>query len=153
MPNPVITLWVEPPEMDSGAPKPAVYSDATGLICTYVTGVRHQEPGATAMLRFEGVLYYYMGYPNDEALQAHPLYKYGLKHYHFHLVSDSPLIEELDKRNRVHRQHVVGSYRCRFRHWILTFHDETLEVIARSAVVVGVTTDETSAAVRQNQQR
>jgi hypothetical protein len=31
------------------------------------------------VLDFEGVLYYNMGYPNDEAFDAHPLSPYGLE--------------------------------------------------------------------------
>lgn len=63
---PKVAKWDEPPAMDSGAPMPAVYSDATGLTCAYVTGPTHSQSGSTAILRFEGVLYYAMGYPNDE---------------------------------------------------------------------------------------
>ena len=86
--------------------------------------------GSTAILHFEGVLYYAMGYPNDEALNAHPLYAIGLGFYSFHVVENSPLIADLDRRNQVHERDVAGAYMKRFRHWIITFHDETLEVVA-----------------------
>jgi len=119
--------------MDAGAPMPAVYSDETGLTCAYVIGATHSESGSTAILHFEGVLYYGMGYPNDEALRAHPLYENGLGLYDFHVVENSPLIADLDRRNQVHNRHVAGNYLKRFRHWIITFHDETLEVVASDA--------------------
>lgn len=67
--------------MDTGAPMPSVYSDETGLTCAYVIGATHSESGSTAVLHFEGVLYYAMGYPNDEVLNAHPLYANGLGFY------------------------------------------------------------------------
>ena len=120
--------------MDAGAPMPAVYSDETGLTCAYVIGATHSESGSTAILHFEGVLYYGMGYPNDEALRAHPLYENGLGLYDFHVVENSPLIADLDRRNQVHNRHVAGNYLKRFRHWIITFHDETLEVVATCSV-------------------
>ncbi len=153
MPNALITIWLDPPPMDTGAPMPAVYSDETGLTCAYFVGAKHHRSGSTALLHFEGVLYYAMGYPNDEALDAHPLYEHGLKHYGFHLISESPLIADLDRRNRMHEPHVVGRYQKDFRHWVVTFHDETLEVVGRSARVLGVTTIDPTTAVRQRDLR
>ena len=64
---------------------------------------RDSELGSsTAVLHFEGVLYYAMGYPNDETLNAHPLYANGLGFYGFYVVENSPLIADLDRRNQVH---------------------------------------------------
>ena len=77
-----------------------------------------------------------MGYPNDEASSAHPLYASGLEFCGFHIVENSPIIADLDHRNYVHERHVAGAYMKRFRHWIITFHDETLEVVARNASFV-----------------
>jgi hypothetical protein len=76
--TPKVAKLVQPPVMDSGAPTPAIYSDGSGLTCGYVIGATHPESGHTAILHFDGVLYYAMGYPNDEALNAHPLYARGL---------------------------------------------------------------------------
>ena len=135
--------------MDTGAPMPAVYSNETGLTCAYVIGATHSECGSTAILYFEGVLYYAMGYPNDEALNAHPLYASGLGFYGFHVVENSPLIADLDHRNQIHKQHVAGAYMKRFCHWIITFHDDTLEVVARDARFVGTSEKEPGLAVRE----
>jgi hypothetical protein len=101
-------------------------------VCAYVIGATHAESGSTAVLHFEDVLYYAMGYPNDEALNAYPLYANGLGSYAFHVVENSAMIADLDRRNQVHERHVAGAYMKRFRHWIITFHDETLEVVARN---------------------
>ena len=134
--------------MDAGAPMPAVCSDATGLTCAYVIGPTHSESGSTAILYFGGVLYYAMGYPNDEVLRAHPLYASGLGVYDFHVIENSPLIADLDRRNQIQQQHVAGAYGRRFRHWIITFHDETLEVVARNARLVRTSEKEPRLAVR-----
>jgi hypothetical protein len=147
--TPKVAKWTEPPAMDAGAPTPAVYSDETGLTCAYVIGTPHSEPVSTAILHFEGVLYYALGYPNDEALNAHPLYSSGLGFYGFHVVENSPLIADLDHRNQVHERHVTGAYIKRFRHWIITFHDETLEVVARNARFVRTTEKKPRLAVRE----
>jgi len=96
--------------MDTGAPMPGVYSHKNGVTCAYVIGATHSESGSTAILDFEGVLYYAIGYPNDEALNTHPLYPNGLGFYGFHVVENSPLIADLDRRNQVHERHVAGAY-------------------------------------------
>ena len=87
--------------------------------------------------------------PNDEVLNAHPLYGSGLGFYGFHEVENSPMIADLDRRNQVHRRHVAGDYIKRFRHWIMTFHDETLEVVARNAGFVRTSENAPGLAVRE----
>ena len=82
------------------------------------------------------MLQFRLGYPNDEALHGHPLAKFGLKHYAAYLVENSPLIAEIQSQNRVHRAFRPGMY-DKFRHWVVTFHGETLEVVALRAAVVG----------------
>jgi hypothetical protein len=148
--TPKVAKWGEPPSMDAGAPMPAVYSDENGLTCAYVIGATHSESGSTAVLHFEDVLYYAMGYPNDEALNAHPLYANRLGLYGFHVVENSPMIADLDHRNQVHERHVAGGYMKRFRHWIITFHDETLEVVARNARFVSTSEKEPRLAVLEH---
>ena len=68
-----------------------------------------------AIVRFDGLLDWHFGYPNDEALDSHPLYSHGLQPYRFH---EGP----------------VGTFgeRC----WVITFHDGTLTVFAKSIAVV-----------------
>jgi hypothetical protein len=122
--------------MDTGAPSPAIHSDAHRLLCAYYISetVRPERP--VALVRFEGVLQYRLGYPNDEALHGHALYEFGLRHYSFYSVENSPLIAEIENQNRVHMHFRPGMYK-KFRHWIVTFHDETLEVVALRAIVAG----------------
>lgn len=147
--TPKIIKWNEPPAMDAGAPMPVVYSDQSGLTCAYLIGASHLQSGPTAVLRFEGVLYYAMGYSNDEILNAHPLYANGLEFYGFHEVENSPLIADIDRRNKAHERHLAGNYIKKFRHWIITFHDETLEVVARDARFVRTSEKEPGLAVRE----
>lgn len=79
---------------------------------------------------FDGYLQIRHGYPNDEALGAHPLGKYGLKFYDVFEVKNSPEVEDIKKRNRIHPRHTDASFE-NDRHWIFTFQDETLDVISR----------------------
>lgn len=78
-------------------------------------GYFSSEPDRSSVLRFDGVCDWHRGYPNDEALRAHPLFGHGLVPYAFHI---GP----------------VGAFGERA--WIATFHDETLTVYARSVRVL-----------------
>lgn len=137
--NPQVTLWREPPRMDTGAPLPALFSNSKGdlYIAYYVSRLEDASLGKVALLRFSVVLHFRFGHPNEDVLHAHPLYENGLKHYEFHIVEHSPLIAELEERNSVHPRHVPGMYKSRFKHFVVTFHDETLEVVAKEGVVAG----------------
>ena len=126
----VIQEWTEPPQMNTSAPQPEIYYGRS-VHCAYLT-----RDNKVALVRFDNVLLCKVGYPNDEALGAHPLYKSGLSHYAFYLIENSALIDELDKVNESHPCHITGSTAERFKHWVVTFHDETLEVVAGSATVV-----------------
>ena len=78
--------------------------------------------------RFQGVLTLSLGWPNDEALNGHRLWGTGLNYHAIQEVIGSDLIEELERRNAVHRLHRSGAFRDR-RHIIVTFKDATFECV------------------------
>lgn len=137
-----IEQWTEAPQMDVGAPEPFLFSgDGCVLLCAYRARdfSRLEQDGGelgAAVVQFEGVLHYQFGYPNDEAIAAHPYFVHGIRPYSFYIIHESPAVAEFDRRNEIHNRHVKGAYIKRFKHWIGVFHDDTLEVIARSASVV-----------------
>ena len=117
--------------MDVGAPEPAVYeSGDTGWVayrCNnpdfpgWDSGASPNHPGFDefcAVVRFIGVESMTLGPPSDERLHEHTLFDLGLEPYAFHVVEDSD-------------EATPGET----SHWIITFHDETLEVIAEDADV------------------
>lgn len=67
------------------------------------------------------------GYPNDEALPGHPLYRSGLSAYGVFEVVNSSWIRQVTEQNRVAFPSTRDS---RERHFIFTFHDSTFECIA-----------------------
>jgi hypothetical protein len=136
--EPKLWPWAEPPAMDTGAPRPAIHSDGGDLLCGYFMNSTVTSKSPVALLKFENVLQYRFGYPNDEVLQGHSLHQFGLKHYGFFEVENSPLIREIENQNRCHPEHRLGIY-AKFRHWVITFHDETLEVIAQRVTVMAQT--------------
>lgn len=123
--------------MDSGAPLPGVLADGQNLYLAYIVGSgAPSKLEDFAIIHFSGVLQHIFGYPNDEALGGHALYKLGLKFYAFNLIKDSPYLRALGERNAKVFPGTESMYES-YRHWIVTLHDQTLEVVARSAEVVG----------------
>ena len=124
--------------MDTGAPMPAIQVNDSGLFVAYIVS----EPSLDgkleeyAVVQFNNVLQHTFGYPNDEALGMHPLYKFGLAFYAFNEVINSPYVADIANRNDKQFPGSKERY-LKFRHWVVTFHDETLEVVGLSAKVIG----------------
>ncbi|MEM7358924.1 MAG: hypothetical protein AAF431_07500 [Pseudomonadota bacterium] len=114
---------------------PAIEVTEGGLRAAYL--VSNSKSGTEhAVIYFDGVLQHTFGYPNDEALGGHPLYKFGLNFYAINLVHNSPVLDNLGSLNA---KTFPGSEKhfLSFNHWIVSFHDETLEVIGRSIEFIG----------------
>jgi hypothetical protein len=131
--NPYVSRWNEPPPMDVGSPLPAIKNNGDRLWVCYIcknpnfpgweSGASPDHPGFEiykAVLRFDGVVSHHLGPPSAEKLYKHPLHSFGLEFYQFHEAFNTPALTEHKGK----------------RHWIITFHDETLEVIADQATVV-----------------
>lgn len=111
--------------MDTGAPEPALVSDGDRLwVCYRCRDDRDEWDGQGepprdepyGVLSFTGVVDHTLGPPSDEKLNEHPLYGKGLDFYAAHEALDTDRLKAAG----------AGT-----RHWIVTFHDETLEVLAR----------------------
>jgi hypothetical protein len=141
--------YAEPADLgvkwDTGAPLPVLISGLRTFVAFYLslhdpifegTDPRIRDPRADhgiAVVEFRGVTSVKMGSPNDEVLRGHPLWGSGLELYQAHEVRNSPWIRELMDINRVHRE-FRESYWGGLRHFVLTFHDETVECAAREVV-------------------
>lgn len=145
-----VRVWSEPPTQETGSSAPTLLSSGSHLFLGYnahnpdfpgwSSGVSPDHPGfvgKVVVVRFELVIAHKFGYPNSEALGGHPLYKHGLQFYAFHTVEHSPWIAELCRQNEVHPRNSKALWEG-LTHWIVTFEDDTLEVIGHSAVVAGV---------------
>ena len=119
--------------MDAGSPEPAMHQDGDTSWVAYRcanpdfpgwgTGAAPDHPGFDeyhAAIKFSGVSSIALGPPSDDRLHEHPLYGLGLEPYEFHRVEGSAAVADPANAS----------------HWIITFHDETLEVIAEKAEVV-----------------
>jgi hypothetical protein len=73
--------------------------------------------------------------PNDEARHGHRLWDAGLCDVlWFGEVSDSALIADLERRNRVHSHHDPRRFDG-LRHWIVPLKGSVVEVVARECEV------------------
>ncbi len=124
-------------EMDAGAPMPHVFANGNSVFVLFyqhtrihATDIAATEQEPLALVEFTGVHAVLFGGPNDEALNGHRLYGRGLDRYTIHEVRASSWISEAERVNSVHPYHQAGWHGW-LRHFIITFHDETLECLAR----------------------
>ena len=88
-----------------------------------------RDTAGTGVIEFQRYSITKFGYPNDEALRGHPLYKRGLEAYGVFEVLRSSWIRQMTEQNRVSFPHTADSDQ---RHFIFTFHDSTFECVADS---------------------
>ena len=82
-----------------------------------------------AVATFPICLHLSCGHPNDEVLEAHPLYAKGLKHYAVHRIVNSSRLAAMERANSVHPRHNVATYLKDKEHWVFTFQDCTVECL------------------------
>ncbi len=136
---------IDVPPSSGGAPLPHVFADEHRLLIAYIvntpdpsfdgTNPRSISPTTAgqsiAILTADPYRVFQFGPPNDEAIRGHRLYELGLQPYSAFEVLNSSWIASQEKANRVHSSHTPELF-SGYRHFILTFHDSTLEFIARS---------------------
>jgi hypothetical protein len=111
------SIWSIAPEPAIPEP-PAIVSDSYNLWLAY-----YHSPGERiAVVRFSGLVDHRLSPINDEGLGQHPYAKFGLKFYSFN---------ELTGSVEIQRWSSLG-----VRHWVITFKDNTLDVLARTGEVL-----------------
>ncbi|AZO12245.1 MULTISPECIES: hypothetical protein [unclassified Mesorhizobium] len=139
---------IDLPLSSAGAPLPHVFAVEGRLLIAYIvsvpdrgfdgTNARSVSPStrgqSVAILTADPYLAVQFGPPNDEALSGHRLYGLGLQPYSAFEVRNSSWIGSLEKANRVHPSHMPELF-SGYRHFILTFHDSTLEFVAKDFAV------------------
>ena len=112
-----------------GAPLPFVIASGSRLFIVYCL----RESGL-AIVQFHRCLIHKFGAPNDEARSGHPLSTRGLGGYSAHTVERSSWIAEQERINSVHRNHRPESF-TELTHYVLPFHDETFECLAKGHTI------------------
>lgn len=126
---------IEVPQCDVGAPLPHIIAAEGGFVAIYFVERKDRSADTqVAVLLVDSCVSLQFGQPNDEAISGHRLHPLGLGPYAAYEVLNSSLIEALEKANRVHWRHDPAHY-SDYRHFIFTFHDSTLEFVAREFAV------------------
>jgi hypothetical protein len=119
-----------PWSMEPGAPMPVLTSNGNSHL-----SVSYWEEDSDCQrrvfLRFPSCQQFTFGYPNDEALSGHPLYAFGLRYYGLFEVHGSDWERRLRIQNQVSFPRSDLECPSVLRHFIVAFHDETLEALAR----------------------
>ncbi|GGI89283.1 hypothetical protein [Shewanella gelidii] len=129
--NQVVELKEE--QSSVGAPCPVVLSDEHDLFVAYYMQEQSKdfELEAVGLVKFTGFHSYKFGAPNDEAFHGHPLSENGLEPYGTFKIQNSTWVQELCIQNSVHPYHSDDIFRDLI-HFVWSFHDTTLEVVAKS---------------------
>ncbi len=115
---------------DAAVPAPHLWAGDTGpTVVIFRPAVVAPTEEPLAVLRFPSCTIVKFGYPNDEALPRHPLYSNGLSYYGVFEVLDSSWSKALSDQNVVSYPNPTAS-ESSGRHFVVTFHDSTLECIA-----------------------
>jgi hypothetical protein len=118
-----LELGFEPAADVSGA---TVLQDEYDAFLLFNTSSRMTQAEGIAVIRFSPASTKF-GLPNDEALDGHPLSSRGLRAYACGEVLNSSWLVEEQRRNAVR----FPTYKLPCRHYIFTFHDSCLEILAR----------------------
>jgi hypothetical protein len=116
------------PAWSCGAPCPQVFSDGHNAYLIYYTD---EDNGSLAIAIFSACHSFRFGIVNDEASSGHPLIRRGLSVYNAHIIENSSWIEELKNIHKVHPQYSSKNWE-RYMHYLLFFHDEIFEVVAKN---------------------
>jgi hypothetical protein len=127
---------------DPDTPMPVLLSGLRTFVAFYLsvhdrvfdrTNPRVRDPQSDhgiGIVEFKRVTSVKIASPSDEVLRGHPLWGSGLEFNSAHEVKNSPWITELMEVDRALERFDESQWSGR-RHFMLTFHDETLECVAK----------------------
>jgi hypothetical protein len=129
---------------DTGAPMPFVLAADRTFLVYYASKIMPNydksrvkligevdSENLVALVEFLACYDLKFGGPNDEVFHGHPLYGKGLELYDAHIVENSKWLAEAEQTNKVHTAYDPDHW-GRFKHYLLMFHDERFECLAKS---------------------
>ncbi len=136
--------------IDVGAPTPTIISNDNNLYLMFYSNEENIKTEALRernsvydqgiyILKFNHFLSFKFGIPNNETITGHPYSKLGLRSYSFYQLEESDWIKELMKIDSIHPYHNKEEWTC-CNHYILTFHDNMFECVAKDFEIHEATT-------------
>jgi hypothetical protein len=127
-------------EMDCGAPSPIVISNENEIVIAFYADEENpskelQERNSiydkgVFVLKFKSFIKHSFGLPSNETISGHPYYKLGMRSFSFYELKSSDLIKQLQNIEKVHPYYTSEKWK-EYRHYILTFHDNMFECVAK----------------------
>jgi GntR family transcriptional regulator len=118
-------------EWTGGAPEPFLVSTEGRTLFAFS---RSDGDDTVRVAEFLGCTSVRFGFPHDGALPGHPFTPHRLSLYAAHEVIDSEWLNQLRTIERRHPQSQTIPFQTS-KHWMLTFHDTTLEAIATGIAI------------------
>lgn len=131
-------------EMDYGAPLPIILSSDNELLVAFFIDKENayaipQEcdiyDAGVLTLEFKQCLKYTFGMPGNESMYGHPYSKLGMQACSFYELRNSDLIESLREIDKIHPFYNSERWKM-YKHYILTFHDNMFECVARGFEII-----------------
>jgi hypothetical protein len=119
MSSPQSIVWKDAPEFTVPDTKALLWDSGDLWLCY---AMAHNSPLRYAIVQFPDVIDHRLSPINDEGIGKHPYAKAGLQFYAFNEITRS-------------RETIEWSV-LRARHWVVTFKDDTLDVVASGAKIV-----------------
>jgi hypothetical protein len=110
---------------------PVVMSDEHRTLFAFFLVDENTDGNEVQVAELVRCLSFKFGQPSDELLHGHPLYGRGLTFYGFHEVEESSWLNELREMELKHPKSPTQPYPDH-KHFVMTFHDSTLEAIAEN---------------------
>ena len=115
-----------------GAPLPVLYqTDATTVLAFFGRATDRDEERLRVVVEFDTCMVSTFGYPNDEAIPGHPLYRAGLGFGGVYEVLDSSWKQRIIAQNEVCFPRTPPQY-YELRHFVFVLHDSMFECLAQS---------------------
>ncbi|TKG87908.1 hypothetical protein EYV94_27850 [Puteibacter caeruleilacunae] len=127
--------------IDVGAPTPTIISNDSNLYLMFYSNADSivNDPSQASssvnnrriyVLKFNLFFNYKFGMPGNEIIIGHPYSELGLQPYSFYQLEESDWIKDLMKIDSFHPYYNKEKW-IDFKHYILTFHDNMFECIAK----------------------
>lgn len=127
--------------MDVGSPVPKIFASGHHLKLFYfanpergiVDDIVERDPisdRGIGIINFSSCLLFKFGTPNDEILEGHPYFELGLGFYDLFEIQESDWLNQVKEIGKVHQGFTETMYE-KYRHFVITFHDNTFECLAK----------------------
>ena len=121
---------------EPGAPEAVLFTEDNGSAVLAIRAHHGDPDQRVVVLMWPHARYSLLAPPNDETINGHRLWGKGLQEVEWvGEVTNSELIQMLEKQNSVHPRHNAASFET-LRHFVIPLKECLVEVVSRSSIKV-----------------